>query len=118
MFSRKQLMSVLIKNLLKSGGALLITIIIVIVSVFQISNIKNTIREKQKIAFTLERKSDTVSNIKADFARVGSGEKRMLDAAPLVDNISGFIGTLEGLAGTGIGSQGIRFGTPTIITED
>lgn len=119
MFNRKQLTLVIAQKLMKAVVAAFIAILIVVFISSQIVKIGDTIQKKRTLSYILEKKSETIDNLRQSFNKIGDGDKRVKDALPTADNILDFVAALESLAASTSLQQSTHFGTPvpTAITS-
>ena len=113
MFTKKQLLIKIFKNVLKAGVAIAVAASIVIFTGEQISKISNSLIEQRTAAFILEKRSETISRLAKDFVTVGNTDEKIKNAFPPVDNILGFVATLENLFVQNSIQGTYSFGTPS-----
>jgi len=118
MFNKKQLILTIFKISLKAVIATVIAIIIIVFSSQQISKISNSLKEQRTAAFILEKKTETISQLREDFNLVDEADRKISDAFPPADNILGFVTSLENLASQNGLQQTISFGTPADSSID
>lgn len=112
MFSKKQLIIKILKNLLKAGVAVAVAIIVIFFTGRQISKISQTINEQRISAFILEKRSETISQLKEGFRVIGSADKKIEESLPPAENILGFVAALENLASQNSIQQILNFSAP------
>lgn len=112
MFSKNQIKIIILKNLAKAAVAVLFSIIVILFFSQQISQISNSLSETRKSSFILAKRNETLDRLRKDLAVIGGKDKKIEDALPSIDNILGFVETLESLASRHSLGQSYNFGTP------
>lgn len=112
MFNRKQLIIKILKNLLKAGVAVLVAVIVIFFSGRQISKISQTVSEQRISAFILEKRSETIFQLRDGFKVIGNADKKIEESLPLAENILGFVAGLENLASQNSVQQILSFSVP------
>lgn len=112
MFTKKQIVLIISKNLLRGGIAIVAALIIVLFLDAQIEKIGDSLAAKRKLSFLLERRNETIASLRVDVARVGGTIGRVENALPPAFNILDFIGAMESLASQNSLQQSLRIGTP------
>ena len=92
--------------------AAVVAAIIVVFSGQQIVKISNSLAEQRATAFILEKRSETITQLKEDFKLVGDADKKIENAFPPADNVLEFVAALETLANQNGVSQGLSFSAP------
>lgn len=118
MFSKKELIFIIGRHLLKATLVIILGAAVVVFSSGQISNISDSLVEKEALSFILKKGSETTARLQGEFAQVGKGEDMILNALPPVDNILGFVQALERLGQEQPVSQSVRFSGPVPAVED
>lgn len=112
MFQQKQLTLTIIKKLSRALVALVIAVLIVVFLSGQIDKIGSGIQKKRTLSYILEKRTETIDNLRLSFTKVGDVDKRIKDALPTADNILDFVAALESLAASTSLQQSTRFGSP------
>jgi hypothetical protein len=112
MFNKKQLIAMILQNLLKITLAAAISILIIFFTGKQISKIGESLAEKRTLAFILEKRSETMVKLREDFKKVEAGQKKIKNAIPPVNNILGFVDALESLGKKHPIEQSLKFNVP------
>lgn len=72
--------------------------VVIFFSSSQISKISQTIREQRISAFVLEKRSETIFQLREGFRVIGDADKKIEEALPPAENILGFVAGMENLA--------------------
>lgn len=115
MFKEKELILIISRNLLKSAITAIIAVFVVLFLSGQISKISESIVKNKRTAFILEKRNETISNLRNDLKLIGDNERKIEDAMPPVDNILDFVAALENLASQNSLQQSLKFGTPSQV---
>ncbi len=118
MFNKKQLILTILKILAKAGIAVVVAAVVMGFSSRQISKISDSLAEQRAAAFTLERRNETVSQIRDDFKIIGNADAKIAAAFPSRDNIIEFVTALEGVASQNAVQQSLSFGVPVANSVD
>ncbi len=114
MITKKRLILTILKNLTILAAAVSLATGVVIYSSRQINRISGAIAEKKRISFVLEKRSETYTNLKRDFAELDGAERFIENALVPSDDISGFISAVETLGAQSGVTQSYQFGTPNL----
>ena len=112
MFNKKQLIFSILRILAKAGIAVVVAAVVVGFSSRQISKISDSLAEQRAAVFTLERRNETVSQIREDFKIIGNADAKIEAAFPSRDNIIEFVTALERTASQNAVQQSLSFGVP------
>jgi len=112
MFNKKQLIIKILKNLLKAGVAVAVAAVVVFFAGKQISEISQTIREQRISAFVLEKRNETIFQLREGFKVIGDANTKIEESLPLAENILGFVVSLENLANQNSVQQILNFSAP------
>ncbi len=118
MFNRKQLIFSILRILAKAGIAVVVAAVVVGFSSRQISKISDSLAEQRAAVFTLERRNETVSQIREDFKIIGNADVKIETAFPSRDNIIEFVTALERAASQNAVQQSLSFGVPIANSID
>lgn len=117
MITKKQLTLIMIRNLVIIAIFAGVALSVVIYSANQMSQISNSVNEKKKISFALQKRSETYSNLKNEFSVLGNTEKALEGALVPSDDISNFISAIEALGVKNGVNQSYKFGAVNQATE-
>lgn len=112
MLNKKQLLTAILKHTLKTGGIIIIAIILIVFAGKQIIKIANSLQEKMVLSSVLEKRNETSLKLREDFKLVGEKNKKIEAALPSADNILEFVGILESLAKGRSLNQTVKFNSP------
>lgn len=112
MLTKKQLILVILKNLAIVVVAISISLVVAIYASKQMAKISDSISEKKRVSFVLEKRSETYNNLKRDFAILDGADKIIESALVPSDDISNFIGAIESLGVQSGVVQSYQFGIP------
>ncbi len=98
MFTKKTSARAILKNLLKALAALSVAVTVVVLVSNQITKTINSLAEKKKAAFFLSTRTQMLGLLRADLEKIGVNDKKLEQALPPDDNISGFLSTLKSIA--------------------
>lgn len=118
MFTKKTSTRAILKNLLVALAALSVAVIVVIFMSNQITKIVGSLTEKKKAAFFLSMRTQILANLRADLEKIGANDKKLEQALPPDDNISGFLSTLKSVADQNGLQQNIQVSTPVALTVE
>ncbi|HEV8601470.1 MAG TPA: hypothetical protein VGQ87_02620 [Patescibacteria group bacterium] len=115
MFTEKQLLYKIIRNLSLLGVVFVLSLIITGLIGRQITKISNSVYQKQKLASVLEKRSENLIRLSDDLKRVDDADQKINDAFPTSDNILDFVSAMEKVAMENSIKQSIRFGSAAPI---
>jgi hypothetical protein len=113
MFTKKQLLMMILKNLLKASLAAAFAIAVIVFTGGQIGKISNSLVEQRTATFILEKRNETISRLAEDFKKIGGTDEKIKNAFPPVDNILDFVAALENLSVQNSIQETHSFGTPS-----
>lgn len=117
MLTKKQLILIILKNLGLVLVAISVSLFVVVYSSKQIAKISDSISEKKRVSFVLEKRGETYANLKNNSAMLGASDRVVEASLVPSDDISGFIGALETLGIQSGVTQSYQFGTPVISAK-
>ena len=117
MLTKKQLILIILKNLAIVVVAVSVSLFVVIYSSKQLAKISDSISEKKRVSFVLEKRSETYANLKNNSVMLQAGYGAIEASLVPSDDISGFIGALETLGIQSGVTQSYQFGTPAISAK-
>lgn len=115
MFQKKRLLFVIGKHIAKALGAIILALTITFFMARQISNIGDSLAEKRRLAYAIERRQEVASGLRQAFKIVGENDAQIERALPPADDILDFVTLLESLARERSIEQTYKFGTPASI---
>ena len=98
MFRSKEFIIEILINLLKSAVAVVVAIILINFLKTKIVNISSSLAMQKQSAYALERRSQTIRQLRTDFESVGEGESYLYSARPDADNVVDFKAALDSIA--------------------
>lgn len=114
MITKKQLILVVLKNLAILSVTVSLTLFAVIYSSKQIGKISAGVSDKKRVSYILEKRSETYTNLRRDFAILDGADRLIESALVPSDDISGFIGAIETLGVQNGVAQSYQFGLPNL----
>ncbi|TSC51851.1 MAG: hypothetical protein LiPW41_798 [Parcubacteria group bacterium LiPW_41] len=115
MLNRKVLISYIIKLSIFFLILLSISIGIIVFLRIRIEKIQTTLQENQRLIRSLERRGETISELRKQFEEIKTTDTTIIDAFPYSDDILSTINSIELIANTH-GLQIVKqFGTPTLF---
>lgn len=117
MFNKKQLFTIILKNLSRAAFAAIIAIIIAVIFSNQIAKIGHTLAEGKRLSVILEKREDTAAKLEENFKIIGQNEIKIQNALLSADNILEFVGFLESLSNQTSVYQNFSFNTPTALSQ-
>ena len=112
MFSKRNLISALLKQSLKAAIAAGCAVAIVFVAHGQIAKISKSIAEKKSVTAVLERRSEIVGQLRQELARIGDNETKVENALPSVDAIPDVLAAFNGIGNETSLHFVVRLGEP------
>ncbi|MBI4812412.1 hypothetical protein HY798_03170 [Candidatus Falkowbacteria bacterium] len=112
MFNKKQLFFAVSKQLLRAGAVIFVAFLAIIFFSRQISKISRSIAEQRSLSSVLEKRNDTLAQLRKDFEVIDGFDAKIENAIPPVDNILDFVSSLEDLAETNSIDQTLSFESP------
>lgn len=83
----------------------------------RITQIADSLIEKERLSFVLSRRGEYLAELDRTFARLGDGDRNLVDAFPPTDDILGFVAALDSVARrTGV-TQTYSFGVPSVFGD-
>lgn len=114
MLTKKQLILTVLKNLTILTVAVSGALFVAVYSSKQINRISSAISEKKRVSYILEKRSETYTNLRRDFAILNGADGLIESALVPSDDISGFIGAVETLGVKSGVVQSYQFGIPNL----
>lgn len=114
MFNRKQLIIIIVKEIIKTLVVLGLAIAAISYLEGQIGKISKTLEEQHVGASILETKTDAISKLRQDFMRIGDADKAIAKAVPPADDILDFVSALDSLSAQNSLVQNINYSTPVV----
>lgn len=103
------------------GVAIVLAIIIIFFFSNRISKVSNSLAEKKKISFILEKRNSNLEKIKEGFSALEEsafdGKNIIEEALPPINNILGFTSALKDLASQNSLQQSLKFSSPIPLQE-
>jgi len=76
------------------------------------SSIADSIVEGRTLAFTIEKRAETVRNLKDQLSRIGDKEEKLVNAIPPIENILGFVRAMKDAGRAYSDQYAVSFGAP------
>lgn len=118
MLSKKELLSVISRDLVKAGAATLAAAGAVLFFSVKIAEISGSIAEKKETQAQLEQRNETRAGLKNDVARAQQARTAIERAMPPQDNVMDFVAALENIARQNSLAQTLKFETPVAQTDE
>lgn len=116
MLKERELILTIGRNLLKAAATAIAAVFLVLFLSGQISKISESIVKNKRTTFLLEKRTETLSELRNNLKIIGDNEKKIEEAMPPVDNILDFVAALEAVASENSLQQSLKFGTPVQVT--
>lgn len=118
MFTTRNLLVLVGKNLAISASAIALASIAIVMLKTQIANMSASVVQNRHLATALEKRTELFAALKRDAEIVGTGDKAIEQAFPPADNILPFVAALESIAQKNSITQIFHFDSPAPSTTE
>ena len=112
MFSKRNLLLIILRNSAKAILAVILTFVITLVAGGQIDKISKSVIEKKTGSFVLEKRSETTERLRQDLNLIGENETKVENALPSIDNVPDVLAAFESVANETSLHISINLGSP------